>query len=147
MNSPLLRSTIATLWSWCTGGIFLGFSLFLVVSAVASGQNVRLKDRTDWWSINNEGFHRGDVKTRNGHSVSGTFEIAGVALGSDQFTAIVKKLGKAPMLDCSRGESQPCWLSAVCCRCSHTKLLRNRCGHGLPFWTRGILACVRWGFC
>jgi hypothetical protein len=82
---------------------------------VASGQSVHLKDRSDWWSINNESFRGRDVKTTRGNIAAGTFEIAGVDLDRDQFKDIAVKMGKAPIVergDASTGRQQLCYMAA-----------------------------------
>ena len=75
---------------------------------------MRLKDRTDWWSINNESFRRADVKARSENVASGTFEIAGVSLGSDQVRKLAIRFGKAPIVergDASAARQQVCYVT------------------------------------
>jgi hypothetical protein len=78
----------------------------------ASSQSVILKDRTDWWSINNSSVRQPDVKARNATIAPGTFEIAGVDLGRDQFRKLAIKMGKATVVergDASTGRQQVCY--------------------------------------
>lgn len=76
---------------------------------------MRLRDQTDWWSISNESFRQANVKAKNENIVAGTFEIAGVDLGSDQFRKLATKMGKAPIIergDASTGRQQVCYIAA-----------------------------------
>jgi len=91
-------------------------SLFCtMLCAATGGQTIRLRDHTDWWSINNEGFRRQDVKPQNKRIEAGNFQIAGAALGRDQFKRLAARLGKAPVVergDASTGRHQVCYVSA-----------------------------------
>ncbi len=74
-----------------------------------------MKDRTDWWSINNGSSLRKNVKVGHENVAVGTFEIAGVNLGSDQFEKRAIKMGKAPIVergDASTGRQQVCYVAA-----------------------------------
>lgn len=99
----------------CYGPRFLlGMALFsIAISTGADGLIVKSRDRTDWWSINNEGFRRPNVKPRNMSIASGTFEIGGVSLGRGQFDRLATKLGKAVIVergDASTGRQQICYV-------------------------------------
>jgi hypothetical protein len=86
----------------------------LCVSEVLHGQIVPLKDRSDWWSINNESFRPPNAKGRSGNLAVGTFQIARVALGSDQFDKLAEQMGKAPIAkrgDASTGRQQVCYVA------------------------------------
>lgn len=86
----------------------------LLIRGTVKAQTVRLRDRTDWWSMNNGVFRREDSKARNERVASGTFEIAGVTLGSDQFGRLAATFGKAPVVmrgDASTARQQVCYES------------------------------------
>lgn len=92
--------------------ILVGLFFFLAIFASADGQDVRLNDRTDWFSINNEGFRRTTITPRNESIDSRTFEILGVALGTDQFRLLASRLGEAPITkrgDGSAAREQACY--------------------------------------
>ena len=93
--------------------LFVFVCLFL--SEVTLGQAVKLKDRTDWWSINNERSSRATPKISNENIAVGTFQIAGVTLGRDQFKKFAANMGEAPTVergDASTGRQQVCYVAA-----------------------------------
>jgi hypothetical protein len=94
---------------------FVALIILFCVSIVVHSQTVPLKDRSDWWSINNERFHPPNVKVRNGSVAVGTFQIAGVELGSSsQFDRLAAQMGKAPVAergDASTGRQQVCYMA------------------------------------
>jgi hypothetical protein len=97
---------------WCPPTVLVGLFFFFAIFAFADGQNVRLKNRTDWFSINNESFHRTTITPGNESIDSRTFEILGVALGTDQFRLLAIKLGNAPIIkrgDASAAREQVCY--------------------------------------
>jgi hypothetical protein len=94
--------------------LFGSVAFSVAVSWCADSQTVRLSDRTDWWSINNEGFRRQEIKARNKNIASKTFEIAGVSLGRGQFERLAAKLGSATIIergDASTGRQQVCYVA------------------------------------
>jgi hypothetical protein len=106
---------VVVLRMWHVPGLFLALCCFFAVFEIANGQTFRLKDQTDWWSINNGEFHRTDIRARNESIAPGTFEVAGVALGSDQFKRLAATLGKATVVergDASTARRQICYVSA-----------------------------------
>ncbi len=109
------HSSIVMPWNWHVREMFCGLFCALLMSGTARAQAVRLKDHTDWWSINNEDFRRGNVKAGTGIIQAGTFEIVGVALGKDQFKSLASKLGSATVVergDASTGRQQVCYVAA-----------------------------------
>ena len=95
--------------------LFLGL-LLLLFAVPTVGQAIRLKDQTDWWSINGETFRREDVKPRAEKITAGTFEISGIALGNEQFRIAAAEFGKAPVVqrgDASTGRQQVCYVGGA----------------------------------
>ncbi len=115
MNRYLTRSAIQDLHGRHVRRKLLGLFACLCTFQSVDGQTVQLRDRTDWWSINNENFRPEDVKARNENIALETFEIAGVYLGQDQFKDIAMKMGKAPIAergDASTGREQVCYVAS-----------------------------------
>jgi hypothetical protein len=97
-------------------GILSVFLLLAVTSSVAlaHAQDTRFEDRSDWWSILNEGFQGPKVKPGNKDLHKGNFQIAGVALSGDQFKELAIKLGQTTAVvrgDASSGRHQVCYES------------------------------------
>jgi hypothetical protein len=87
---------------------------FALFPAASNGQNVRLNDTSDWWSMNNEHFHGRDVKPQDKDLDARNFQIAGVSV-NDGFEKIAAKFGRAKIVergDASFGRSQVCYVSA-----------------------------------
>jgi hypothetical protein len=87
---------------------------FALLSAARTGQNIRLNDKSDWWSMNNEDFRGPDVEPQNKGLDARNFQIADMSL-DDGFEKIATKFGKAKIVE--RGEasysrSQVCYASA-----------------------------------
>jgi hypothetical protein len=88
-------------------------ALFLYQTARA--QSLRLKDHSDWWSINNENFHSPPVKPRSGVLDQGIFRIAKLDLEGIKFDKIERTLGTTTHIskgDASTGREQACYRSA-----------------------------------
>lgn len=95
--------------------LLFGLLPLLLLCGMLNAQTVRLRNQTDWWSMNNGVFQRVDAKAQNERIASGTFEIAGVTLGPGQFRRLAATLGKAPVVtrgDASTGRQQVCYESA-----------------------------------
>lgn len=98
-----------------TDALLFGLLPLLFICGVANAQTVRLRDRTDWWSMNNGISGKKGAKARNGRVASGTFQIAGVILGSDQFRRLAVTFGKAPVVtrgDAATARQQVCYKGA-----------------------------------
>lgn len=94
----------------------LSFTFALVLIAFPSNdQTVRLEDRSDWWSFNNEkepGMH--GIKLLEKPFDRGSFKFLGFSLDTVSFEIIAAKLGKAKVVDrgdASYSRSQVCYVS------------------------------------
>jgi hypothetical protein len=110
----LVRPSVAAR-GWHARGILFGLIVIsTIVAARGDSRAVRIADRTDWWSINNEDFHRQDIKPRNENIASKTLEIADVPLGHHQFEKLATRFGSAPIVqrgDASTGRQQVCYVA------------------------------------
>ena len=80
----------------------------------AGAQTVKMKDRSDWWSIANEKSYGPDVKPSNQEIDAKNFTIAGIQLDSG-LKILAKKLGRAPVVvrgDASTSRHQICYKPA-----------------------------------
>ena len=78
-------------------------------------QSSRFEDRSDWWSILNEGFASPETTPQEKESNDSNFQIAGVALTGHQFKQLTVKFGNATVVDRGDGSSsrhQVCYESA-----------------------------------
>jgi hypothetical protein len=85
----------------------------LLLCVTMSGQKVRMKDHSDWWSIVNENSHSPDIKPSSHDIDRKNFEIAGADVGT-AFHILAAKLGKATVVergDASTGRHQVCYMS------------------------------------
>jgi hypothetical protein len=88
--------------------------LLLSLCPLVLSQVVKMKDRSDWWSIYNENYRAPNMEVRNDGVNAKNFEISGVKLGTDGFKNIAAKLGKATVVqrgDASTGRQQVCYTS------------------------------------
>jgi hypothetical protein len=79
-----------------------------------AAQTVRLKDRSDSWSILNESFRAPNVKPQGKEIDARNFNIAGVNLG-EPLEKIAQMLGKAVIVqrgDAASGREQLCYVTA-----------------------------------
>lgn len=108
MSFDLRRATLLVEIVFGLGLLLASLPLAL---ANSGNQRVRLRDRTDWWSISNENFHR-TGKPGSGELDERNFEIDGISLGRDQFEAAAARLGRATIVergDASTGRQQICY--------------------------------------
>ena len=92
------------------------FFLILGVSLSASSvsQTLRLEDRSDWWSLNNEKEPELYVKLVEKHFDTSNLKILGLSLETLDFDKVAAKLGKATVVergDASYSRSQACYVS------------------------------------
>lgn len=95
--------------------MFLVLMSLLCLAIVVRGEAVRLNDRRDWWSINNEGFRPPSIEAGTRNITVGTFQILGVTLSVNQFDKLAVQMGKAPVAergDASTGRQQVCYMAA-----------------------------------
>jgi len=94
--------------------IVLAISLFLAPPGMlVSGQTISVRDRSDWWSILNEGFQTPQATGQKGTIDEANFQISGVTLGSGQFEKASLRLDKAKVVrrgDGSSGREQVCYV-------------------------------------
>jgi len=86
----------------------------IAMSTNTGGQSIRMKDSSDWWSMNGEHYPVLTVKPVEEHFATQNFKILGLSLDTVDFETIASKLGKAPVLergDASTGRSQVCYTS------------------------------------
>ncbi len=117
MNSYSCPKSVVSFRSWRLHPIFLGLFVFLCASMIAAAQSVRLNDDTDWWSLNNPHSIQPDVDAKGSKKdiTAGMFEIAGVVVGSGQFSKLAAKMGKAQIVergDAAYGREQVCYVAA-----------------------------------
>jgi hypothetical protein len=101
-------------WRLQPAGLVVFFIVVFFIHPTAEGQGVRFRDHSDWWSINNESFHRLNVKPLNKDMGDGSFRVADVTLGPDQFNDLAAKFGKVRIVergDASNGRQQACYFS------------------------------------
>src|SRR4029077_18196178 len=103
MSLESWRKSVAESFARYGSRLLCGFCCSFILIPNLAGQKIRLKDNTDWWSINNEGFRRSDLKARNANIQPETFEILGIVLGKHEFERIATRLGKATVV--SRGDA------------------------------------------
>lgn len=92
--------------------LILGISL----SASSASQTLRLKDRSDWWSLNNEKEPGLNVELAEKHFDTNNFKILGLSLETLDFDKVAAKLGKASVVergDASYSRSQVCYVSGA----------------------------------
>jgi len=73
-----------------------------------------LRDKSDWWSVNNENFPDLKLPPRNTGLDNRNFQIAGVDLNKLDFESVAAKLGAARLVergDASSGREQACYVS------------------------------------
>jgi hypothetical protein len=84
------------------------------ICPASKGQTVRLKDRSDWWSMYNEQYPGITTKLIEKRFSTDNFKILGLSLDTDGFDKIAAKLGKARIVergDASYSRSQACYVS------------------------------------
>jgi len=87
---------------------------FLSLCFFAGAQTVKMKDRSDWWSILNENSHGPNIKPSDVGFSAGTFEIAKLNLARMKFSDITAALGKTAHIergDASTARQQACYKS------------------------------------
>jgi hypothetical protein len=92
--------------------LILGISL----SAASSSQTLRLEDRSDWWSLNNEKEPGLNVELLEKRFDTNNFKILGLSLEKLDFDKVAAKLGKAAVVqrgDASFSRSQACYVSGL----------------------------------
>lgn len=94
----------------------LALLIFGLFALPTKGQNVRLEDRSDWWSFYNEkepGMH--NLKLAEKRFDRNNFRILGLSLSTLDFRVVAAKLGTAKIVDrgdASYSRSQACYVSA-----------------------------------
>jgi hypothetical protein len=92
--------------------LILGISL----GALSSSQTLRLEDRSDWWSLNNEKEPGLNVELLEKRFDTNNFKILGLSLEKLDFDQVAAKLGKATVVqrgDASYSRSQACYVSGL----------------------------------
>jgi hypothetical protein len=92
--------------------LILGISL----GALFASQTLRLEDRSDWWSLNNEKEPGLNVELLEKRFDTNNFKILGLSLEKLDFDQVAAKLGKATVVqrgDASYSRSQACYVSGL----------------------------------
>jgi hypothetical protein len=96
-------------------GFIISFLLLSALSSDAADHTLRIRDKSDWWSVLNESFRDPKIKTRKTALKAGNFQIMDVSLGDSQLEQIEAKLGTARIVsrgDASSARDQLCYVSA-----------------------------------
>jgi hypothetical protein len=86
----------------------------IFIASASNGQNVRLEDRSDWWSLYSEREPGLKVKLTEKHFDTRSFTIIGVNLVTLDFKKVASRLGRATIVDrgdASYSRSQACYVS------------------------------------
>src|SRR5215470_7529707 len=93
---------------------FLIVALSCLSLASSASQTVRLEDRSDWWSMNNEKEPILDVPLVEKHFDTNNFKILDLSLRTLTFNDVASRLGKAVIVErrgASYSRSQACYFS------------------------------------
>jgi hypothetical protein len=91
-------------------------AFYMSLNPSPNGRTVRLEDRSDWWSLNNEKEPGLNVELKEKHFDTNNFKILGLSLATLDFDKVAVKLGKATIVergDASYSRSQACYFSGA----------------------------------